>query len=361
MTKRSKVVLLIIGSIIIIAHLLGFKIFGKAVLVKNQPLKNPQKMADLTKQGSIVLENGKEYAIYGIITILPKPLEQLRYFKFQMPTIEIEVESPEQTVSRVWVKNRFNYWCGNTWMPQFFPPRLPAFAKVDLGEIMVREGGAIPSISVFEQSPEYAQKLMKALSPKVSELAIEQNSEFAVRLGEYLLVSLPEYFREGVWLLARNGKQEIFPAVTQKIYESINEFEKRQTDVSFDPPRARENIIDFAYILMKLNEDKAKKLLLEYIQKDIDAYLRVHMANVLLSVNDPCGYDILMDKMMEPKVDEYVKASLMHEMDRFLSNSTPGEHYPSEDAQMMYIWYQQNRKLLHWDKKKWEMSISKEL
>lgn len=362
MKKKPKIVVFLIAiSIVIVAHLLGFKIFGEATRVKNQPLDNPVKMLDITRQGSVVLELGAEYDIYGITTIIPNPLEQIRYFKHQMPTLEIELESPENVTSKVWVKNRILYWCGNTWMLQPLPPRLPTFSKVDLALILVRDGGAIPDVSVFEEAPEYAQKLMKALSARVSDLEIEQNSESAIRLGEYLIASQPEYFREGAWLLAHHGKHEIFDVVEKNANEMINEFEESKKAPGFYAGDTRKDIIDFAYILMKLSEDKAKQFLLGHIQSETDIYLRVHMATVLLSVDDCRGYDILMNEMMKPDIDKTIKVGLLHEMDAFLSRRTPIEHYSYDDAQKMNEWYQQNKKHLHWDAKKWQMSIKKDL
>ena len=328
MKKKTKVVSLVIIPIIIIAHLFGFKIFGSATLVQNHPLDNPVKLLDITKEGKVVLEFGSEHHIYGITTILPKPLEQIRYFKHQVPTLEVELESPENMTSKVWAKNRLNYFCGNTWMPQPLPPRLPAFSKVDLAEILVSYGGAIPDISVFEESPEYAKQLMKALSSRVSALEIEQNSESAIRLGEYLIASQPEYFREGAWLLALNNKSEIFDVASEKANEMIDGFEERKKKPGGYIGGTRKGIIDFAYILMKLSQDKAKQFLLGHIQSDIDVYLRMQMGTVLLSVDDYRGYDILMDEMMETGIDESVQATLNHAMDRFLSNSTPNQYFP---------------------------------
>ena len=196
---------------------------------------------------------------------------------------------------------------------------------------------------------------MEALSKCVSELDIQQNSESAIRLGKYLIKSEPDYFREGAWLMALNNKSEIFDAVAEKV--------KRKIDVShgFCSVKKREEIIDYAYILMKLSEDKARRFLLAQIQRDIYDYLRVHMATVLLSVEDCSGYEILMDEMMKSLNDGKLNTNLSHEMDRFLSNSTPGEYYPRNDPQAMYLWYQKHKKDLLWDNKKYRMIHSKKL
>ena len=79
MKKQIVVIFLTISSVVVIFHLLGFKLFGEATLVENQPLKNPEKISSITAKGTILLANGKEYDIYGITTILPSPLEQIRY------------------------------------------------------------------------------------------------------------------------------------------------------------------------------------------------------------------------------------------------------------------------------------------
>ena len=103
--KKPRIVFLAVFLIlIIIAHLRGYKIFGSATLVKNQPLDYPVKIKDITKEGDVVLEMGSEYHIYGITTILPKPLEQVKYFKHQMPTLEISTETPEDITSKIWIK-----------------------------------------------------------------------------------------------------------------------------------------------------------------------------------------------------------------------------------------------------------------
>jgi len=345
-----------IASLIVVAHLFGFKLFGKPTLVNNQPLKNPQKISNISTGGNIVFPNGKEYGIYGIITILPNPLEQIKYFKFHIPMREVEIESPDQTVTKVWAKTRNLYPCGNTWLPRPFPPRLPAFSKTDLAQILISHGGAIPDVSVFKESPEYAQELMKALSDIVADLRIEQNSQFAVELGRYLIDAAPAYFREGAWLLALNNKSETFDIVTKKIDDLISQFEDRKKTLGFYAGDTRNIIIDCCYILMKGSKNKAKRFLLPHIHSDIDVYLRVDMATVLLSVDDYSGYDILMDEMIAPGIDRTRKATLNHRMDDFLSNSTPNEYYPYDDPQKMYQWYQQNKSQLHWDRKKWHMS-----
>jgi hypothetical protein len=357
MQKTHKaIVLLSILSIIVVFHLAGFKLFGKATLVDNQPLRNPEKISGISSQGKVILMNEKEYKIYGITTILPNPLEQIKYFKNQLPKLEVEIESPEKSVSKIWMKNRLHYFCGNTWFPQPLPPRLPTFSKVDLGEILVRYGGAIPNISVFKESPEYSKQLMGALSDRVSDLVFEQNSKDAVQLGEYLVTSQADYFREGAWLLALNDKSEIFDSVKEKLDEMIHEFEERKTKPGFYAGDTRKEIIDFTYILMKLSQDKAKQLLLHNIQSNIDVYLRVHLGTVMLSVDDYRGYDILMEEMMKPGLDATIRASLNHEMDRFLSNSTPNQYFSYDNPQKMYEWYQQNKEHFHWDNKKWHMS-----
>jgi len=350
MKKMYKVVLFIIIISILIAHLLGYKIYGSATLVKNHPLNNPTEVLDITEAGSVIIELGTEYNIYGITTILPNPLSQIGYFKSQNTTIEIE--TPENTTSKIWWKNRKFYVCGNTWFPQLLPLRLPAFSKDDLAQILIRYGGAIPDVLVFEESPEYAQQLMEALSHIVSDLKIEQNSEYAIRLGEYLIASQPKYFREGAWLLAHNEKDEIFNVVAKHANEMIDDFEQRKRPAEFFIGRKRREIIDFAYILMKLSENQAKSFLLSHIQSEIDVILRVRIATALLSVDDVRGYDFLMNEMM---IDKTLRARLSHELDYILSNSSPGKYYPSYNPQKMYEWYQQNKNKLHWDKKKWHM------
>ena len=140
----------------------------------------------------------------------------------------------------------------------------------------------------------------------------------------------------------------------------INGFEERKKKPGFYARDIRKDIIDFAPILMRLSQDKAKHFLLGHIQSEIDVFLRVRMGTVLLSVDDYRGYDILMDEMMESGIDETHKVTLNREMDRFLSNSTPNEYYPYDNPQKMFEWYQQHKKQLHWDNKKWHMSHSKE-
>ena len=182
---RTKRIIFILLIVLIIAHIFGYRIFGSPKLVSNQPFKKPQKLIDINSSGEVILKNNMKYSIYGIVIVLPDPFKQLRYFQLQQEhEIQVDKANDEMKVdeARIWYKHRNQYWCGNTWDPTFFPPRLYKYRKMDIAQILIEYGAAIPNAELFSKHRAYAKELMEPMRGNVSRMNILQNNDEVIKL-----------------------------------------------------------------------------------------------------------------------------------------------------------------------------------
>ncbi len=348
--------------LVIFAHLAGYKIFGRPTLYENQPLDRPMKIAIINEPGEIILANDSRYRIYGIKTILAEPLSQIKYFQWQMPTLEVEIANPDKPISKVWCKNRIRYWCGNTWMPRFFPGRLNKFSKRDLGEMLVWEGAAIPTVEVFQEAPDYAEHLINVMQYIAPRLKFEKNKDYASKLGKFLINERPEFFNTGAWLLAHTGDSKISNIVRKRIIDTIraHELEGR---VAIRPNK----IEDLLSVLIKVSPNDAKQIAREIFRgyRNKFPYLKVALALKLLTIDDWYGLDVLMNEIVDAELDTSYRQGIVGTLENPLilcwqrGGGKSDEPYKDYWARMAQ-WYRDNKDKLIWNDKRHEMTLRTE-
>ncbi|MBN2182984.1 MAG: hypothetical protein JW715_13825 [Sedimentisphaerales bacterium] len=367
---RIKVILVLCILLIITAHIMGYKIYGKRPIIYNQPLQSPQNLQSINESGEVVLDNGKIYKIYGITTIVANPLESSKLRRVR--TENVEIEKPDSAVSRVWCKEIIIYWGDDviywhSWLTRnrrLFPKRRPAFRKRDLAEIFVQEGLAVPEVELFEQDFEYAKTLISSIRD-ISKLNIEQNEDEVILLGKYLCDNNPDLFNQGAWLLAHSGDREIFEPVRTKLNEllSLYDIEVKTKGSYYSNPRytgdmSRE-MLELISILIRISPEESKTVLREIVETPREAYLRVRFALILNGIGDLYGLDLLMEEVNSLKPRRGTRTALASELEDMLNN-TYERFFSSESDKEMYEWYQKNRLNIRWDQEKHRIILTNE-
>ncbi|MFX0210207.1 MAG: hypothetical protein ACFFDT_29770 [Candidatus Hodarchaeota archaeon] len=371
MKKQTKIrtmsIIFTLLIVLITAHILGYRIYGPPKLVSNQPLQKPQKLIDINSSGEVILKNNMKYSIYGIVIVIPDPFKQLRYFQLQQEhEIQVDKANDEMNVdkARIWYKHRNQYWCGNTWMPSFFPPRLYKYRKMDIAQILIEHGAAIPNVELFSKHRAYAKELMERMRGNVGRMNILQNHDEVVRLGEYLCRSEEEYFNIGAWLLAHSKQYEIAPAIKKHIEKYLDDYDQgviKKGGFSSNPRytiASSRKIMDLISALIKLSPEDARKELHTIIDVKREAYLRVRFALKLLAMNDLYGMDKLIEEVRTTKMRKGIRSGLAFELERVLSNSCRGQYFSPDNDEAMCEWYRNNRQRLLWNEEKWQITLS---
>jgi len=362
--KRKNIILLFFAGLflVILAHLSGYKIYGSPTLYENQPLDMPRKVAAINEAGEIILADGACYPIYGIKTILSDPLSNTKYFQWQFPTLEVEVVDPDKPVSKIWCKIRIMYWCGNTWFPRFFPGRLNKFSKRDLGEILVREGAAIPTVEVFQEAPDYAEHLINVMQYIAPRLKFEKNKDYASKLGKFLINERPEFFNTGAWLLAHTGDSKISNIVRKRIIDTIRAHE-RKGRVAIRPNK----IEDLLSVLIKVSPNDAKQIAREIFRgyRNKFPYLKVALALKLLTIDDWYGLDVLMNEIVDAELDTSYRQGIVGTLENplILCWQRGGGDYKESYKDYwprLAQWYRDNKDRLIWNDERQEMTFRKD-
>lgn len=125
------------------AHLLGFKAYGTPKVIDNRPVfRRPQTIIGL-EPPNLVRTDGGGLIIATDVTFS----DDLRQYSgpelAKLLTVEsgiIHCEADPHTPSGIALPQLVRYWCGNTFDRASFPPRLPRYQRVDLGEVLASQG-----------------------------------------------------------------------------------------------------------------------------------------------------------------------------------------------------------------------------
>jgi hypothetical protein len=130
----------VIGIGLIIAHFEGYKLYGSASIHDNRPvLDSPHELASFVAPNILTAKDGTRIEVRDVTftpRLLETPVELLRLGLIRTGDsilIQLDASSPSGVV----VQRRRGYPCGNSFVPSFFPARLPAYSKVDLGELLI--------------------------------------------------------------------------------------------------------------------------------------------------------------------------------------------------------------------------------
>ena len=381
--KKHKYIIFVFFVILIsVAHIMGYKIFGKETVIKNQPLKSPQKLKSITKLTEVVLDSGKNYKIYGIEMIAPIPSTYQdilspgfnlikRQMRIQGINLEVEIETPESEVSKIWYKECITYY-GNdviTWhsiiTDRLFPPRRPLFRKSDLAKLLVEDGLAIPKVELFEKDKEYARELILSFGERnLKNINVEENKDKAIMLGKYICDNYQDLFNKGAWLLAHCGDTEITDPVEKNINELLSKYDEEvKTKGSFysNPGftiSVGQKLFELADILIKVSPEESKPYFHNILSSRRSAYLRVPIAAKLLGIGDISGLDMLMEELNNNKPKKGYRTDLSSELEDMLNNRITGIHFTSNNDKEMYEWYQKNRLNLKWDEDRYKIILT---
>jgi len=362
---------------------MGYKIFGKATYLPNQPLKLPQKLQSINKSGQVILDLGKAYKLFGITTIASIPSQEdvwkglgrkFTYFERQMNIqrldFEVEIETPDSPISKVWYKERIIY-TGNdvrTWWTclagdrEFFPPRKPMFRKSDLAKLLVQDGLAIPDVELFRNDELYAKELILSIRDRtIREINVEQNKDDVINLGKYLCDTYPDLFNQGAWFLAHCSYKDIFEPVRNKLNELLSLYDTEvKTKGNYYSNQgytidSSKKIFELIDILIKATPGECKAYLNEILTIQREPYLRVPIALKLLVIGDISGLDLLMEEVNAFKSSKGNRSGLASELDDILSNHRSWR-FEANDKEM-YEWYQKNRLNLQWDEEKHRVTL----
>jgi len=366
MKRKTTIILIIlfpIGLLLFIcAHLAGYKIYGSPKLYENQPLDKPRKIATINEAGEIVLADGNRYRIYGIKTILPDPLRQIKYFQRQLPTFQVDIVDPDKRVSKIWYKSGNLVYCGMCFMSRFFPGKLGRFRKEDLGTRLVWMGGAIPTIEVFKEDPNYAKHLTLTMRDAAPRLEFGKDKDYAYKLGRFLINERPEFFNAGAWLLAHTGDSEILDIMRKRIVDNL-----MKCDLEGHVTISRNEVEDLIPILIKLSREDAKEVVRKFFGEYKNKFpsLKVALALKTLTINDWYGLDTLMSEIVDTTLDTSYRQGIVSRLENPLilcwqrGGGDYKESYEDYWARMAQ-WYRDNKDRLIWNDERQRMTFKKD-
>ncbi|GEM_PF-5695276 len=342
----TAVSVLVAALLVLSAHVAGFKIYGTAEFVDNQPLHRPRKVIDITADGAVVISGGQNYFVHGVEMIRRNPLGDIRYFQWQSSTLEVEVHDPWKAVSRMDARLRVMWLDQMADEYRFFPGRINKYSKADMAEILVIHGAAIPRVGLFEDDPGYARRLMLHLRGTVANLQIDVNTGSAQRLGEYLLEHRDDFFATGAWLLAHCGDSSVAWRVEQRI-----EYLMSAADGSGPVPwRFKERVSELISILAAVAPARAGDMAMNIIERQPGRHpeLKVRLASHLADIGKWDGFDRLMEEITDRNLPGSYRRVLCHELDGIFQYSVRAGGF-SGHAELMRQWYKDNKPEFHWD------------
>jgi hypothetical protein len=139
--RLVKSFILTVIALTLASHYSGYKIYGEPALYDNRPvIAFPLHIKAFAGPNILISNDNQRIEIKGI------RLEQIAidYQKeFTFPWLggdnnELIIQIDPSSPSGIVYQMHANYWCGNTFEPSFFPPRLPSYVKIDLGAMLLR-------------------------------------------------------------------------------------------------------------------------------------------------------------------------------------------------------------------------------
>lgn len=134
--RRSCLLPLFAGALIMTAHVNGYKLYGAPKLVETHPLLllDPLEVARFEPPNIVVAKDGSRHALrhfsFSPAFVAKRPDERDDLLRFiGHPLLFLPDDSmPSGYVSEY----RCRYSCGNTWFPSLLPARLPNHLKCDM-------------------------------------------------------------------------------------------------------------------------------------------------------------------------------------------------------------------------------------
>jgi hypothetical protein len=276
-------------------------------------------------------------------------------------------------------------------MPRFFPGRLNKYRKVDLAEVLIARGMAVPTVEVMRQDASYGEHLLDALKRSVSEMQLEQNLDQVRKLGLFLVSEFstpsdttsappgrhyrrfsaesdrrarkwPGYFNTGVWLLAHVHDPAAPDLAEKHIQGMISD--------GFVPGHGlvwHRSVEELFSILVIVSPENAQTLSRDVLTNpDYVArypYVKVRMAVQMLKVRDLYCLDTLLADIQNRQLDQSYKASLLHELESRLrfTRTIMGYHSLSFDEKTTAFanWYDRHKADLRLHEDRYQVTLEK--
>lgn len=327
------------------AHVAGFKVYGRVELVENQPLHRPRRLVDISPDGSVLIEPGRRYFIDGIDIVRKSPLNDIRYFQWQRPTLQVEVQQPWQDTTRIDARLKVIWLDSHQQKYMFWPTTMNKYSKADLAEVLVIHGAAVPSVELFQQDPGYARRLMTRLRPRAAFLQVETNAHKVRQLSHFLMQDA-EFFTVGAWLAVHCGDMHIDGLIEQQIENLLI---KAGTSAK-KPWKFTERMTELKAVLAAVNPNKARQMAAQLINGYNGKYpeLKIELAVQLAAMNDWSGFDRLMEEVADRTLPGSYRRVLRAQLDQIFKYTTRTGVFAGH-GDLMRKWYQENKSRFRWD------------
>lgn len=325
---RVRSALLTIGLLYIPLHMFGYRVWGEPKVVNNYPLSAPVEIIELTKDGQVILGDGRCLQVYGVESFPcaddGRALEMLRKRSRNGRDVKCEVHDQNGSV-KILVEYRNSFGCGNTFWPSFFPRRLPMYGAYDLARSMVVQGWVHAAIDMsFPRDP-----ILSELSLMEFEAQVEGR---------------------GCWASAEVLRECVY----EKFFYMDLPQQSRYGTTAWD-----QRTFGMARILLRLNYPGTSELLMTHVRDErLPAQIRTQLANELARCNDLSGLDVIMEWLTRPftptphslSQPEEERNRAMSELSYIFANSFGGYGDDLAGAcRRIAEWFQACRATLKWD------------
>lgn len=125
--------------LVVVLHVIGFKIYGSAEIYDNNPLPNAQRVVGLERPNLLVLESGEKVALEGLqIRENNRSHSDEAFFYSIVQAFNSHKLAIDPDSDPLQVELRIMGWCGNTFTPHFFPRRVGGYQRMPLTQYKER-------------------------------------------------------------------------------------------------------------------------------------------------------------------------------------------------------------------------------
>ncbi|MGV3533072.1 MAG: hypothetical protein ACO1QR_11940 [Chthoniobacteraceae bacterium] len=340
--RALRIALPIVACAGLVLHTMGFKIYGSPSFAPTQRLPGAVTLVALKPPSTLLLENGDSVELGGVyfpaqmrLDVPSSHLQRLMHIlgsRSDDTGLQVRVDGVSGKSECL---GRLQYWCGNTFFPSAFPRRLPRHQRLDLAEVLVSGGVALPSFEEFVpiEHPGLIELLDRSRFQPDSGL-VSRGDERVIALGRELVKSESRYFVTGAYLLIAAQAVEHYPDLKSEALRR-----QRGNDVAYDERRFDELETVLAWVDPEVARSRlfeGIKMIGNIIKGDGDGWVRG--AWILASHGELTAFDLAVQRLDDPRVPAMMKQQL-------------AEHVPSRfqwpgNSRRFAEWYMKHRQEL---------------